>query len=291
MQEGFYTALGTPLDKEGNLVESSLKKHVVDQIDAGAAGLLVMGSMGIEAYIKSSEHPKVAKAAVEAADGRCPVLIGVMDNSISRVKEKIDGLKGLKIQGVVATTPFYNAATQQEIYNFFTQIADYSPYPLYLYDLPVVTKTKINADTAERLMTNENIEGIKTGDLLTAKILTKSPHKRDDFSVIYSGLDLFDVAYNYGIKRNLDGMFSCTHPIANVMYKKLDAGDIKGASKELDKILKLRNKFVQIGVFNGFSYAMNILGYEGIFAPDYVYEYDVKKFEQVKECMKECGLL
>ena len=73
MMDGFVPALGTPLDKNGNLVEDSLQKQIEDQICAGAVGLLCMGSMGIQAFIRNDVYPQVAKAAVEAAAGRVPV--------------------------------------------------------------------------------------------------------------------------------------------------------------------------------------------------------------------------
>ena len=53
MKAGFVTALGTPLDKDGNLMVESYKKEIEDQIQAGAAGLLVMGSMGHTLYGRS----------------------------------------------------------------------------------------------------------------------------------------------------------------------------------------------------------------------------------------------
>lgn len=291
MKTGFYPALGTPFDTQGNFIPGSFKKQIKDQIAAGAAGVLVMGSMGIEPYIKQSEYLKVASAGADAVNGECPVLVGVMDNSISRILDKIDALKGLKIDGVVATTPYYYGATQEEIKRFFKKIAESSPYPLYLYDLAVVTKTKITVETAEYLMGLDNIKGIKTGDIVTAKELSRSEKKKDDFSVIFSGLDVFDIAYNYGIKMNLDGMFSCTPSTTGKMYKCLENGDISQAGSLLDKILTLRNEFVQVGVFNGFTYAMNLLGYEGIFAPDYIYQYNQSDFEKIRDCMKKCGMI
>lgn len=291
MKTGFFPALGTPLDEQGYFFEKSFKKQVKDQIAAGAAGLLVMGSMGIEPYIRQSEYFKVAAAAVEASNGECPVLVGVMDNSISRVQDRIEALKGLKLDGVVATTPFYNAATQEDIKRFFEKIAKSSPFPLYLYDLPVVTKTKITVETAEYLMGLGNVKGIKTGDIVTARELTRSDKKKEDFDVIFSGLDIFDVAYTYGIRRNLDGMFSCTPVTAGKMYKCLESGDLNRASKLLDDILTLRNEFIKVGVLSGFTYAMNILGYEGIFAQDYAYQKNEEDFENIKICMKKCGMI
>ena len=53
LKKGFYTALGTPVDNDGNIVAESLKKEIDMQIDAGASGLLLMGSMGMEASIIS----------------------------------------------------------------------------------------------------------------------------------------------------------------------------------------------------------------------------------------------
>jgi len=294
MQSGFYTALGTPMDQFGNLVSNSLIKHIEDQISAGASGLLIMGSMGMEPCIKESEYPNIAKTGAKAVNGKCPVFVGAMDNSLHRVKERIKSLDGLKIDGVVITTPFYYTSTQDELIEFFKEIAYFSPFPVYLYDLAVVTKVKINPETVEALMSIDNIKGIKTGDIVTARRLLHSTAKRDDFAIMFSGLDIFDVAYKYGISMNLDGMFSCTVPIASKMYDSLKENNYEAAAKCLDQILLLRGEFIKVGVFRGFSYAMNLLGYEGIFVPDYVQKanelYDCK-FEQIKECMKSLRLL
>lgn len=108
-KNGFYTALGTHLDENGNLVEASLRKHINQQIEAGALGLLLMGSMGIEAYIKNSAYAEIVRVAVDEVAGRLPLFVGAMDNSIVKVKEKIDMIKGAKIDGVVLTNPFYSA--------------------------------------------------------------------------------------------------------------------------------------------------------------------------------------
>jgi len=290
LKEGFYTALGTPVDNNGNLIADSFQKHVEEQIEAGASGLLAMGSMGIEPYLKQSEYRKIALAASETARGRCPVLVGVMDNSIARVMEMIDSLEGLHIDGVVATTPFYYSVTQEELKKFFSEIADRSKYPLYLYDLAVVTKTKIAVGTIEFLMQHDNIKGIKTGDLIAVRELSRNCRWKDDFAVIYSGLDTFDAAWQYGVKMNLDGMFSCTPVTTSKLYKSLEQNDFEQAGKYLDEILTLRNTLVEVGVFKGFTCAMNILGYEGSFAPDYTGEPEEKDFDKIRQCMKKCGM-
>ena len=84
MRPGFVPAVGTPLDQNGYFIEDSYQKQIEDQISAGAVAILCMGSMGQQPYIRTSECPKVAKAAVEAAAGRVPVFVGAMDVSIER---------------------------------------------------------------------------------------------------------------------------------------------------------------------------------------------------------------
>ena len=291
MKNGFYTALGTPVDGFGNLMPQSFKKHITDQVDAGASGLLVMGSMGIQPCIKQSEYVRIAKASIEAAKGKCPVFVGVMDNSVARVMDRIMSLEGLKIDGVVATTPFYFTLKQDEIRSFFEKIAVNSPFPLYLYDLPSVTKLKIDLSILETLMPLSNIKGIKTGDITMARALLRSGWKRDDFEIAFSGLDVIDIAYNYGLTTGLDGMFCCAAPLASKMYDNLEKGSLEEAAENLDCILKLRETFIEAGLFQAFSHAMNLLGYEGSFAPDYALKLQDEKADIIKECMSKYGLL
>lgn len=292
MLNSFYPALGTPLDSSGNVMVSSMAKHVEDQVNKKAAGLLVMGSMGIQPVIKDSEYVKVAKLAAETARGACPVYVGVMDNSIARVRDRIESLNGLPIDGVVTTLPFYFPSSQEEAVTFYTALADSSAYPLYLYDLPGVTQCKIQAATVIKLMKHPNIAGIKTGDIALSRVLSrKQPEVNSQFQIIYSGLDTFDVAYQYGITKNLDGMFSCTGDIALRMYKALNEGNHELAAGCLDQIVGLRDVFVEVGVFPGFTYAMNLLGFEGSFSPDYSPVLNPVQADKVEAFMKEIKLV
>ncbi|RED52795.1 dihydrodipicolinate synthase family protein [Cohnella phaseoli] len=292
MSNGYYPALGTPLDRDGSVLTGSLIKHVEDQIGRKAEGLLVMGSMGMQPMIKDSEYAKVAQIAAEAARGQCPVYAGVMDNSVARVKDRIERLQGIKLEGVVTTVPFYFQSTQTEIIAFYRAIADTSPYPLYLYDLPGVTQCKIQAATVIELMRHPNIRGIKSGDLALVRGLSRSLRDvNPEFEVIYSGLDTFDVAYSFGITRTLDGMFSCTSQIAERMYEALQAGNLESAAGHLDSIVGLRNLFVEVGVFPGFTHAMNLLGFEGDFHPDYSSRLNPQQADKVESYMRQIRLI
>ena len=288
LKNGFYTALGTPLDEKGNLVEESLRKHINQQIDAGAAGLLLMGSRGIEEGIKLSAYKEIVRVAAEEVNGRVPLFVGAMDTSIVKVMEKIEAMGNAKIDGVVLTTPFYGAPDDESAVNWFLTIADKSPYPIYLYDLAVVVKYKVNIGVIDALIKHDNIKGIKTADWeLIQAIARKYPEK--DFECLYSGLDNFDYANMMGIDKNLDGMFACTPKNGRKMYDCLANSDFVGARKYLDNILLLRDTMIKYRLMSCFTYCMNLLGCEGDFHHDYILLPTEEGLRAMKETMQKIG--
>jgi len=122
MKAGFVPALGTPLDEKGNLCVESFKKQIQDQIEAGAVGLLCMGSMGKQACILQEVCPQVAEAAIAAAEGRVPVFVGAMDTSIARAKARIAAMEQLDVAGFVFTAPYYSACSREQMMNYFKAV-------------------------------------------------------------------------------------------------------------------------------------------------------------------------
>ena len=293
MNKGFYTALGTPLDENLSICAKSFANEIEQQIEAGVSGLLVMGSMGNMTYLRDCEYAKVAKVAAEAAKGRVPVLVGVTDVAISRVMDRVAALEGIKgIDGIVSTVPYYSVVSQDNIYDFYNEIANRSGRATYLYDLAVVTKTATTPNTVKRLWKNPLIKGIKSGNMVTHRVLMRAEDRPADFDMMFSNIDEFDIAYKYGIDKNLDGMFSATPKTAQRMYKALEAGDMATAAKELDSILALRDLYISTGcLMAAFTHSMNLLGCEGFFGRDYdrYYQFSDEKKEKVAAMMKEMG--
>lgn len=292
MEQGFFTALGTSFDSEGHFCEASFSKQIEDQMESGASGLLAMGSMGQQPYITNGEYTKVASCAAKAAKGKCPVLVGVMDTSIARVLDRVKAVEKLSIDGVVVTAPYYYTATQAQLLTFYQGIADASPYPVYLYDLPPVAGISIASNTIRGLWNHSNIRGIKSGNLVTMRTLMRDPAKPKDFDLIFSNLDEFDIAYSYGIKKNLDGMLSCTPKTTSKLFTSMKNADFAKAGDYLDQIISLRDLFVGAGsVFGAFTYAMNLLGYKGNFSPDYMGVLTDEHQAPIRECLERMGEL
>ena len=290
MKAGFVPALGTPLDRDGNLMPESLRKHVRDQINAGAVGLLCMGSMGIEAFIRDDVYADVARTALDEAAGRVPVFIGAMDTSLARVRKRIAQLEDSDAAGFVFTAPFYSAASREQMMNFFRGAAKMTKHKILLYDLPPVAQAKITCDMVlELLETVPNFAGIKSADTVMFRRLKRNPAVPKDFITVYSGLDMFDIAYRSGIDNCLDGMLSCTPANTGKMFSALAKGDYETAGDCLDNIVSLRDCFLENDLMPSFTHAMNLLGYEGDFSQDYMSPITEKAKENVRREMIRIG--
>ena len=286
MKAGFVPALGTPLDNDGNLVSESYRKEINDQINAGAVGLLAMGSMGQQAYLKQEVCPEVATVAIEAAAGRVPVFVGAMDCSIHRAKERIAALEHLPVAGFVFTTPYYNPCSRDQMMNYFKAVAASTKRPVLLYDLAVVTQSKITYDMVLELLKGvPNLAGIKSADTLMFRKLKLNPDVPKEFIMVYSGLDMFDIAYKWGIHNCLDGMMTCTPKNSRKLFDSLAEDDYETAGRALNNIVELRDSLVAHDLWPAYSTAMNLLGYKGNFAPDYTSPIKEEFIEEIRKEM------
>lgn len=290
MKPGFVPAVGTPLDQNGNLLTESYKKQINDMIDRGAVGILSMGSMGIQAFLKADVYPKVAQAAVEAAAGRVPVFVGAMDCSIARAKDRMAAMEHLDIDAFVFTTPYYHSCNPGQIINFFKSVAAATKHGVMLYDLPGVTQSKITYPIVKTLLREvPNFIGIKSADMQMFRKLKLDPEVPEDFILVCSNLDLFDVAYKWGMDNCLDGMLPVTPANTQGLFEAMAAGDYQKAAGHLSNIVALRDFMAGHDLWPSFSKGMNLLGYEGNFCPDYVLPFNEAYLEPLRAEMLRIG--
>lgn len=291
MKYGFVPALGTPLDENGNLCKASYTAQINRMIDAGAVGILCMGSMGQQAFISNDVCVEVAETAVKAAAGRVPVYVGAMDNSIKRAKARIASMEHLDVTAFVLTTPYYEVDTADQVMKYFREVAKSTKHNIMLYDLAVVTNFKITYEMVCQLKKDiPNLIGIKSGDLVMQRKIRLTP-ELSDMKTFFSNLDVFDIAFPWGVGNVLDGMFTCTPVNSQKLIKAMHAGDKAGAAEALNNIISFRDKMLGWDLWPAYSAAMNLLGWEGLHAPDWVTPASEEVIAQVKTEMMRIGEL
>lgn len=159
---GTGVAMVTPFDADGNVDYTGLKNLVNHLIGGGVEYLVPLGTTGESATLDKDEKKKVWACTAEAAAGRVPLVAGIGGNNTREVVEQVKQFDIAGYDAILSASPYYNKPTQEGIYQHYKAIAEASPLPILLYNVPGRTASNISAETTIRLANDvKNIIGIK----------------------------------------------------------------------------------------------------------------------------------
>ncbi len=187
---GTGVALVTPFKKDFSVDIDALKAIVNFQIDNGIDYLVVLGTTAETATLSKEEKELVIKTVVETNNSRLPLVLGVGSNNTQEVVAELKSRNFSDFVAVLSVSPYYNKPTQEGIYQHFKAIAEASPVPVILYNVPGRTSSNMLPATVIRLANDfKNIVAVKeaAGDIVQAMRLIQN--KPADFLVI-SGDDM-----------------------------------------------------------------------------------------------------
>ena len=149
--QGLGIALVTPFHKDGSIDFEALERLVEEQITNGIDFLCVLGTTAETPCLDESERKAVIETVVRKNNERVPLLLGAGGNNTQAV---IDGLKDVDpavFSGVLIVCPYYNKPSQEGLYQHFKAVAEESPVPLVLYNVPGRTGVNLEAATTLRI--------------------------------------------------------------------------------------------------------------------------------------------
>ncbi len=190
--EKFYgtgVALVTPFDINGKVDNVALKKLVNYQIENGVDYLVVLGTTAETPTLSGDEQQDIVDFIVKINNKRLPVVLGIGNNNTAEVLKSIQKVNTNEIDAILSVSPYYNKPSQEGIYQHFKAIAEVSPLPVILYNVPPRTGSNMIPETVIRLANDfENIIGIKEAAGNFEQVLELIRTKPKDFLVI-SGED------------------------------------------------------------------------------------------------------
>ena len=206
---GCGTALVTPFAQDGSIDEPALRAHVDWQITSGISLLIPCGTTGEASTLTAQEWLRVIEITVEAAAGRVPVYAGCTHNSTAQLvlnARKLSAISGLT--GILSASPYYNKPGQEGQFQHFRALAEATPLPILLYNIPSRTGANLLPETVLRLAELAGIAGIKEASGNPAQItelLTQAPRSFKVFAgddalalpiIAVGGCGLISVASN-----------------------------------------------------------------------------------------------
>ena len=148
---GLGVALVTPFTPSGEVDFEALRRLVDMMIEGGADYLVVMGTTGETPTLTLPERVAVLRTVKERNAGRLPIVVGVGGNDTARVVELINQTNLDGVDAILSVTPFYNKPAQRGLFEHYKYIAERSPRPIILYNVPGRTGVNMEAETTLRI--------------------------------------------------------------------------------------------------------------------------------------------
>lgn len=231
--KGTGVAIVTPFNKDGSIDYKSLNKLVDFIIKGGVEYVVVLGTTGESVTLSKEEKQSVVTHVIENVNKRVPIVLGLGGNNTQEILSAFKKSSDFNnIDAILSVSPYYNKPNQRGIYQHYKAIAEASPLPIILYNVPGRTASNVTADTTIKLATDfKNIIAVKeaSGNLEQCMKIVK--HRPKDFLVI-SGDDMLTLPM---IAAGADGVISV---VANAfpkdfseMTRQILAGNVKDAQK------------------------------------------------------------
>lgn len=241
--KGIVPALITPMTPNEEVDEAGLRLLVDRLIEAGVHGLFVLGTNGEFISLSESEKLRIARITVEQAAGRVPVIAGTGAYATGEVMALNSKMQDVGVDGVSVITPYFNGATQAELFTHYQRIAAATSLPVMLYTIPAKTGVTLTIDSVRRLAEIPNIRGIKDSGGDFDRLLQLINLRRDDFAV-FTGTDSMIL---WTLMAGGDGAVAATtNAVPGVVmsiWNQFQAGNIAEARKAQEALRPLRDAF------------------------------------------------
>lgn len=266
---GTGVALVTPFKNDFSVDVEALTRIVNYVIDGGVEYLVVLGTTAESATLSAEEKELVIATIVKANAGRLPLVLGVGGNNTTKVIEELKTRDFSNFDAILSVSPYYNKPTQEGIYQHFKAVADASPIPVILYNVPGRTASNMLPTTVARIANDcKNVIGIKeaAGDIVQAmKLIQITPKgflviSGDDMitlpmvlaggagviSVIGEGFPKdFSEMVRLGLQRKVDEAYQLHYKLADAIDMIFEQGN-PGGIKEVFKSLGLSENTVRL---------------------------------------------
>jgi 4-hydroxy-tetrahydrodipicolinate synthase len=235
---GTGVALITPFQSDLSIDYTALERIIDFVIKGGVEYLVVLGTTGETPTLSKEEKIAILNFAYEKVNGRVPIVVGIGGNNTQELLEDLKTFPLDKATAVLSASPYYSKPSQEGLFQHYRTLAEASPKPILLYNVPGRTGRNLSAATTIRLAKEvKNIAGIKEASGDMAQCMEILRDKPEDFLVV-SGDDALTLPQ---IACGMDGVISVAansfpQPFTDMVRHALK-GDFKAAKAANDQLI------------------------------------------------------
>lgn len=240
--KGIIPPIITPFTEDGEVNYEVLKQMVNHLIEEGVHGLFPVGTTGEFYAFDDETYRKIIVTVKEAANNRVPIYAGANHITTRGVIRQVKICEEIGVDAVSVLTPMFVSQTQEELYNYYYDIAKSTTLPIIMYNNKPKTNVTIAPETVAKLAEIPNIIAVKdsTGDMTNTAEYIRLTRNNPNFSVLMGRDTLIYAALCYGSSGAIASCANVAPRIAADIYDKFVGGDLKGALEAQFKLAPLR---------------------------------------------------
>lgn len=264
---GIVPPMVTPLLDRDTLDVDGLERLVEHLLGGGVAGLFILGTTGEAPSLSYRLRRELIERTTRLVRGRVPVLVGVTDTAFVESLALARFAAGQGVQAVVTSAPFYFAAGQPELSEYIEHLVAELPLPLFLYNMPALTKVSFELDTVRRALDLAGVIGLKdsSGDMIYFHRLLELARQRPDWTVLIGPEELTPEAVLLGGHGGVNGGANL-HPRLYVdLYEAAVAQDLPRVRRLHAEVMRLAGSIYTVGrhrsaLIKGLKCALSLRG-------------------------------
>jgi dihydrodipicolinate synthase/N-acetylneuraminate lyase len=247
---GVTVAMVTPLDEDGQVMESAVRKHVDFLIDKGVDCLYPAGTTGEMYLLNVAQRKKLAEIVVSQAAGRVTVFIHVGAMAQNDTIELAQHAFKIGADGIGVVTPSFFATRDRAMEEYFVAVAESIPsdFPMYVYNIPQCSTNDLKPEIIERVVQRApNVIGIKYSFANLVRAAEYQRINNGNFSVLMGEERLFAEVLTMGCDGVVTGTGGVYPEPLVALYKAFQEGDIAEVRKQEALTTEVFNLFLKDG--------------------------------------------
>jgi 4-hydroxy-tetrahydrodipicolinate synthase len=264
---GIIPPLVSPLRDRDSLDVDGLERLIEHLIQGGVSGLFVLGTTGEGPSLSYRLRRELIERACKQAAGRVPVLVGITDTAFT---ESVNLAKFSAEAGAthgVLAPPYYFPAAPPEMLEYVQDLVREMPLPLFLYNMPGLTKVSFEIDLVRRALDMPGVCGVKDSscDMIYFHRLLEVARQRDDWSVLVGPEELTAEAVLLGGHGGINGGANLHPKLYVEMYQAAAAQDLKRTRELHAQVMQLAGAIYTVGrhksaIIKGIKCGLSLLG-------------------------------
>ena len=301
---GIIPPLATPLLDRDRLDARAAEKLAEHVIGASVHGIFLLGTTGEAPGLSYRLRAELVDTVCSTVARRVPVLVGITDTSMIETIRLAEHSAKAGADGLVLAPPYYFELSQAELLGYLERLAPELPLPLYLYNIPSLTKTHYAPETVRRAADIDKIYGIKdsSGDMQYLAAVVRALVDRPEFTVFCGPEELFVQAMTLGAHGGVLGGSNLYPELYVELYRRVTSGAYPGPIQELEAVVMRISEAVYhrspaaSSYLRGMKCALSLLGRCGNVLAEPYQPYGTAEAEMMRKVLIQveeslCGIL